>query len=662
MSINYNEVYFKEKNFKIIPNKILNILIVFGLFINAISANNHDSNITSNTNNTNNKGLVNSIKENSLILELNEDNFIEKISQIDCALIQFMVSWCKFCKDLKPKFELAANLLKGEDNPSIKLFTINAENNKNVSDFYNILSYPTLKLYNEKNVNLTDFEGSKNTGHDIAIQMKKLCNKRIIEYKSFTKIIEDVQKYLNLVVLFAYKSDIEKKISNKGSLYDYYNILTDLSYLHNDLIFILCPLENIDCNPNEILVRNFNNINNSSLHEIYNSLSASFLASNATYEFKKLIFFKQQMFEQPKIINDSTEVIKPILIDFDNYEYPSDINASLDNLQLKINYLLNTNAYDLINKLEDRTAEMIFNPNITSMFYFRNSTSVFTKYDKVLEKVAKKLKGKLFFLIVDIQSELESRLADLLFIEPEELPQLRIVFTLNEEEIRTYLLDFNFNNANEDFTEDVIIDFYEKYMKKELKPYYKSEPVPNSEEEIKNNNGKFYIKKVVGSTYNDLVYDIDKNRLIKIYLPWDFFCKKLRPVYEELAEKFKNYDDLVFTELDFSKNEVPNNFIKAYPIIYFFPKGEIRPKLYVGDRTFESLEDFILINMSLPPVNRNNNDPNYHEEQAPTQPVEEFFRVKKKEDPNLYSENSNNFKEFNNEEIVSDKNGKNEDL
>merc|ERR1711957_566611 len=93
-------------------------------------------------------------------------------------------------------------------------------------------------------------------------------------------------------------------------------------------------------------------------------------------------------------------------------------------------------------------------------------------------------------------------------------------------------------------------------------------------------------------------------RMIKIYLPWDPICKELRPTYQKLADKYHNHsNNLLFTTLDFSKNEVPNHFVKSYPMLLFWKKGETKPITYTGDRTFESMEDFILINMGLPAIN-----------------------------------------------------------
>lgn len=671
----------------------LTILLIISSLINSTLSSEEDiKNLTAKltTNQTENASITENLLNNnyltdSSVIELNEANFHSEIEKADCALVQFSAPWCQFCKELKPKFEAAAEILKAEKNPSIKFFNIDGDINKKITEEQKIFSFPTLKVYNIKDFNLTEYEGSRNSAVEIAIQMKRICNSnRVIVYESLLQVFQDVKKYLNYVVLFAYEAEIRKGLNGQkqNNLSDFYNALVDLAEFHKDLVFALCPLEKPECNPNIIVVSEnntkdlFEKEDRQTFQALITSLASAFNKTDnpknenhnteANKNFKKLIILRNQTLARHESSWNSQRPSNNFLF----RAYEENINNNINNninqtlskseseptLKERLNYFLNSNAYDLVNKLEDRTAELIFTAGVSSMFFFRNSSSLFTQYDQIIFKAAERLKGKMFFLLADIESELESRFADLLFIEPEDLPELRIIYTLNDEEIRTYKLNFDFkNNSRKNlFSEEIIFEFYKNYTNNLLMPYYKSEPISsedadnfyfsnnfsssiNNDKNINNDNSTYtiktnFVRKVVGSTYNDLVYDVSRHRMIKIYLPWDYFCKKLKPVYEELAEKFnnnKNFTDLVFTELDFSKNEVPNNFIKAYPMIYFFAKGETKPEVYTGDRSFESLEDFVLVNMGLPAVNRNSTDPDYKEEEAPTKPVEEFFRVNK---------------------------------
>lgn len=548
---------------------------------------------------------------NTDILILDDNIFDREIKNIECALIEYVVPWCHFCQTLQPVFENAAAILKKENNPKITLIRIDSDKNKNISEAQNITSYPTLKFY--KDGVFTEYEGTKNSGRELAIQVKRFCNSNIIEYDSLAQIFDDALDYLNILIVFR-----DKKDSN-GALFA---TLNSLHEFHQDILFAFCPLEYPECNPKNVSFENLVKLRNAR-----NSISNETHLMKFDYEnqvFEKLINDLKRAFEDIKsneniiFINNANidryiNNIKNIknyknvsnfatkenlFSDFNSTEFPAD--SKFISLYEKLNYFININGYDLANNFEDRIAEIVFSINTTSLFFFRNASTPYRKYDEIILEAAEKLKGKVYFVLAQLESELEMKVGELLYLENEELPQLRIFHILNDEEIRTYLLDFNFTHPITNFTSDIIMDFYNKFNNNELKPYYKSEPTPSFE--ANENNKTLAVKKLVGATYNDFYYNLDKNRVILIYLPWDYSCKKMRPIYQQVAEKYKNYEDLIFTELDYSKNEVSSNVVKVYPSIYFYKKGEKYKNAFLGEYSLEDFENFILQNMELPPI------------------------------------------------------------
>ena len=94
--------------------------------------------------------------------------------------------------------------------------------------------------------------------------------------------------------------------------------------------------------------------------------------------------------------------------------------------------------------------------------------------------------------------------------------------------------------------------FVEKFLKGELEPFIKSEPVPE------NNDGPLTVRYwllflflfceahlflpsvwqvVVGKNFDSIVNDPTQDVLIEFYAPWCGHCKSLAPKYEELAQK-----------------------------------------------------------------------------------------------------------------------------
>jgi len=100
---------------------------------------------------------------------------------------------------------------------------------------------------------------------------------------------------------------------------------------------------------------------------------------------------------------------------------------------------------------------------------------------------------------------------------------------------------------------------------------------------------------VVGKTFDKLVLDNSKDVLIELYAPWCGHCKKLEPVYRDLAKRFKDVKNLVIAKMDATTNDSPDPYTASgFPTIYFAPAGKkTSPISYSGDRSLKDLEKFI---------------------------------------------------------------------
>lgn len=103
------------------------------------------------------------------------------------------------------------------------------------------------------------------------------------------------------------------------------------------------------------------------------------------------------------------------------------------------------------------------------------------------------------------------------------------------------------------------------------------------------------VKVVVGSNFEEVVYDSTKDVLIEFYAPWCGHCKNLEPKYKQLAKKFKRYKDLVIAKFDATANDAPPEFeFKGFPTIFFVAAGELNHVIkYEGGREIEDFSAFL---------------------------------------------------------------------
>ena len=128
---------------------------------------------------------------------------------------------------------------------------------------------------------------------------------------------------------------------------------------------------------------------------------------------------------------------------------------------------------------------------------------------------------------------------------------------------------------------------------------HKAEPIIQSEEipEVQETN----VWKLVGKTHDDIVFDAKKDVLVKYYAPWCGHCKRLAPIYEELADILAAdkdaADKITIAEIDDTVNDVMGVEIPGYPTIVYYPAGkDAEPVLFESARTVEAFLDFIKAN------------------------------------------------------------------
>ncbi|CBZ55755.1 putative protein disulfide-isomerase [Neospora caninum Liverpool] len=153
-------------------------------------------------------------------------------------------------------------------------------------------------------------------------------------------------------------------------------------------------------------------------------------------------------------------------------------------------------------------------------------------------------------------------------------------------------------NALQEFKEN-LKNFVTGYLDGSLAPYLRSEPVPAEEE----NQG--VLKVVVGSTFNELVLQTDKDVLVEFGAPWCGHCRKVEPTLKMVAAVLRDSgSELLVAKMDATRNEVKDLYFTGYPTLLLFPANKkADPLMYQGDRSEEDLLQWLAANVDRKDIN-----------------------------------------------------------
>jgi protein disulfide-isomerase A1 len=218
-----------------------------------------------------------------------------------------------------------------------------------------------------------------------------------------------------------------------------------------------------------------------------------------------------------------------------------------------------------------------------------------TKEDKediiaAVKPVAEKFKSKLNFVWIDAIKFGEHAKA----LNLPEMKWPAFVIQNLESQLK-YPLEQSLGTAA-----DVVTDWIEKYIGGKIEPSLKSEPVPETQDES--------VYTLVGKEFDAVVFDDSKDVFLELYATWCGHCKRLKPIWDQLGDKFAHAKDkITIAKMEATENDLPPSVpfrVSGFPTIKFKPAGSTSFIDYEGDRSFESLVEFVEKNAknTLPPA------------------------------------------------------------
>jgi len=151
-----------------------------------------------------------------------------------------------------------------------------------------------------------------------------------------------------------------------------------------------------------------------------------------------------------------------------------------------------------------------------------------------------------------------------------------------------------YNEESEALTADICVTFTQQSLDGTYTGFKKSEPIPATNDDA--------VKVVVGKTFEEIVFDKEKDVFVEFYAPWCGHCKKLAPVWDELGEVFEDKaPNVVIAKIDATSNALPDGIdISGFPTLIFFPADNKKGTPYDGDRDLDNMKEFVIQHASRP--------------------------------------------------------------
>ncbi|KAM0786152.1 hypothetical protein ACM66B_006960 [Microbotryomycetes sp. NB124-2] len=258
-------------------------------------------------------------------------------------------------------------------------------------------------------------------------------------------------------------------------------------------------------------------------------------------------------------------------------EYTGEIAAD------KLASFAKEHAVPLLDEISPDNFAMYAEAGLPLAYIFVESTNAKrAEITKAIEPVARDYKGKVNFVWID-SNKFADHAKSLNLAEPK-WP----AFAIQDIAAMTkFPLD-----QSQAVDEKHVRAFVKDFVAGKIKPSIKSEKVPASQDE------PVYV--LVADDFDKVVDDKSKDLFVEFYAPWCGHCKKLKPTWDSLGEKYsKVKSKITIAKFDATENDVPSTAgfrITGFPTIKFRAAGSSDWISYEGDRSLESLVEFVETN------------------------------------------------------------------
>jgi protein disulfide-isomerase A1 len=272
------------------------------------------------------------------------------------------------------------------------------------------------------------------------------------------------------------------------------------------------------------------------------------------------------------VTEDSIVVIKK----FDNLR--ADYTGKAD--VADITKFIRAESLALVTEFTDEAAPKIFGGDIKShnLLFLSKKSDDFKATLDTFSEVAKKFKGDVLFVYIDIDVEDNARVLEFFALKPADCPTLRLIKL--EGDMTKFVPE------KKELDADTITAFTQDFVDGKLTPHLMTEEVPEDWD-------KNPVKVLVGKNFKEVALNAEKAVLVEFYAPWCGHCKQLAPIWDKVGEHFKDHADIVVAKMDSTTNEIEEVKITSFPTLKYFAKGDNKAIDYKGGRTFDDIVKFL---------------------------------------------------------------------
>lgn len=277
---------------------------------------------------------------------------------------------------------------------------------------------------------------------------------------------------------------------------------------------------------------------------------------------------------------------------FDEGKNTLDKEVTSENIQT----FVQLNSLPLVVEFTHESAQNVFSGQIRqhNLLFLSKKSADFKEVLENFREAAAAFRHQVLFVTIDVDDEDHERILEFFGLKKDQVPALRFI-KLEGDMTR-------FKPETDSLKSEDIKTFVQGVLDGTIKQSLLSQDLPDDWD-------KHPVKVVVQKNFDEVVFDKTKDVLVEFYAPWCGHCKQLAPIYDELAEKYKDRKDVLIVKMDATANELEHTKVDSFPTIKLYKKETNAVVQYNGERTLEGLSKFI--------------DTNGEYGQAPPEEVEE---------------------------------------